>query len=482
MTTSILQRHLRRISFWIPILLCFGINLAILAGIAINNQEYLLDYRLNTNPDAVHYVLLGRNTLLHGHFSRSESPPYEPDMLRTPIYPLFSGALDVVGKPLAIYLAQVLLQVASCALIYKLADRHFGALTAFFASLFLATDEMWAISNFEALSEPLFVFLLLCSTERLSRGLFSAPTLKTRWLVICEAGLLLGLAILTRPVALYMLAWYIPIVFLSGRQGLRAATRLSEVAVLMIVSLILPGGWIARNYSIFSVPRLTTVDLNNFVYFVGAGTYQVERGLEREPAQRVIAEEFGLLPYTAYQNCQSTNYSVIKMVADLQKAWPRVVFKYPRSLCISSGLAIIKSIGSHNVAKLADMTGRAWIAPRVGDLIQLRTEALERLGKNGTLLVGSFFWQLIHTVLAWGFALFGIVSSLKSRDHRLVAILCLAGLSYYCLAISLFGFDAYFRCRFPALPFLYLFAGVGAGYLAATRRCRTAPTGAEGWA
>ena len=96
--TSILQRRARRISFWIPITLCFGINAAIFAGIAIKNPEYLLDYRLNSNPDAVHYVLIGRNMLLHGQFSRSEGAPYAPDMLRTPIYPLFSGRLDVIGS------------------------------------------------------------------------------------------------------------------------------------------------------------------------------------------------------------------------------------------------------------------------------------------------------------------------------------------------------------------------------------------------
>jgi hypothetical protein len=84
MTTPNSQCHLRRISFWTPILVCLGINSAIFADIAFNNRHYLLNYRLNANPDALSYVLLGRNTLLQGHYSRSESPPYEPDMLRTP--------------------------------------------------------------------------------------------------------------------------------------------------------------------------------------------------------------------------------------------------------------------------------------------------------------------------------------------------------------------------------------------------------------
>ena len=69
----------------IVVLLCLGINLALFVGIAVRRPEYLRDSRLCRNPDAHHYVLLGRNLLLHGHFSRSERSPYVPDMLRTPI-------------------------------------------------------------------------------------------------------------------------------------------------------------------------------------------------------------------------------------------------------------------------------------------------------------------------------------------------------------------------------------------------------------
>ena len=169
MTNSILRRDLRHFYFWTPILVCFGINSALFAGIALNQREYFLDYKLNNNPDAVHYVLEGRNTLLQGQFSRSLAPPFVPDMVRTPVYPVFAGALDLCGKALAIYLVQALLQVAACVVIYKFVERHFGARAAFFASLFLATDLMWAISNFEAMSEPLFVLLLLGSAGRLSR-------------------------------------------------------------------------------------------------------------------------------------------------------------------------------------------------------------------------------------------------------------------------------------------------------------------------
>ncbi len=80
-----------------------------------------------------------------------------------------------------------------------------------------------------------------------------------------------------------------------------------------------------------------------------------------------------------------------------------------------------------------------------------------------------FVWQLAQTLLSLGLALVGIVVVLRSPERRAMGVLCLAALGYACLTISLFGFDAYYRCRFPALPYLYLFTGVGAAYLTPNR-------------
>ena len=45
--------------------------------------------RVYSVADATGYELLAVNLLEHGTLSLSESPPYEPDALRTPLYPLF---------------------------------------------------------------------------------------------------------------------------------------------------------------------------------------------------------------------------------------------------------------------------------------------------------------------------------------------------------------------------------------------------------
>src|SRR5947199_2638051 len=99
------------------VLVCLGLNLVLLAGIALRNPEYLSDYRLAGNPDSHDYILIGQNLLKHGEYSRSMcAPPYIPDMLRTPVYPVFAGGLTLLGGPLQLYLIQSLLHAGSCVL------------------------------------------------------------------------------------------------------------------------------------------------------------------------------------------------------------------------------------------------------------------------------------------------------------------------------------------------------------------------------
>src|SRR5579864_2454764 len=186
------------------VVICLSVSAAIFAGIAALRPAYLREVSLSDSPDARQYVLLGRNLLLRGHFSRSNTPPYAPDMVRTPVYPLFAGGLDIAGGAEAIYLAQCLLHAGSCLLLFLIVNRYFGKLAALCASLLFATDLMLAISNFEAMTEPLFVFLSLASACYLLPGLQPGPAAHTWPYRVCAGGLLLSLAILTRPAALYL--------------------------------------------------------------------------------------------------------------------------------------------------------------------------------------------------------------------------------------------------------------------------------------
>ena len=221
MTRSAPWKDLRRSALWnSPSLVCLAINSIIFTGIAISTPGYLTDYTLNKNPDAPPLCLAreehaAARTILAAralHTRRTCSGRrFIPYLQRR----------STCAAAQAIYAVQVLLQIGCCVLVYMVAARYFSRLTAVFASLWVATDVVWATSNFEAMSEPLFVFLMILSVERLARALSWTQPGMSRTSTLCQSGLVLGAAILTRPVALYVLIVYLLVLLVSGWTSVR---------------------------------------------------------------------------------------------------------------------------------------------------------------------------------------------------------------------------------------------------------------------
>lgn len=449
---------------WRPLLtvvaVCLALNAAIATSIAIIRPAYLEDYRLSGDPDSQHYVLLGRNTFLHGCFSRCEAPPYVPDAFRTPGYCLFAGGLEWLGRAGTIYFVQVLLHAGSCVLLFSFVRDLFGPRPAFWAALLLATDLTLGIFNFMIMSEPLFVFLVVGAAAVLLPAALAPADRRFRWARLALAGgLLLGLAILTRPAGLYL-----PLVLALGFVGVglfrkRVVVSVVSAAIMLAVAWLPAAGWIARNAALFSLPRLTHNQSNVLIYFFGAGAYQVEHGVSLEQAQAMISEEYGIVPVVEAQNAHAFGRDVAEIDAQQRAVVWKVVTKYPRSLLVSSATGIVKASLSHATADLAGMLSCAWTAPGSRALVVDPARAAKRLGENAPLLRVAFVWQVAHVVTALGATVLGMGLVLLNRKTRAAGILLLMILAYFYLTVALFGLEAYCRSRIPALPFLYAFAG-----------------------
>ncbi len=456
-----------------------AINLAILAGVALRYPAYLFDYRLNESPDARHYVLLGRNLLLEGHYSRMDAPPYDPDFLRTPVYPVVAGALDVVTGPVGLYLTHILVQIGSLVLLWRLARLYFGARAALWVGLLAATDLMSTIYNFTALTEPLYAFLTLLAFSFLLPRLVppepSSPPDRSSsaqpgaWVL---GGLALALATLTRPAGLYLplVAAGAALWLVGKRVGWRAAVR--AACLVLVPSLVLVGGWIARNQRIFGVARVSGVDAVGTVHMAGAGAYQLHYGVDRREAQARIVSEYGVPTLLEAQNPWLSELDEREIDARLRRAAPRILARYPAELVASSVLGLIKGSLSHNVPALALLHGRDWTPPGLGDLLRLRRSALGRLFSNHPALVAAFGWQIGHALAVLVLAAAGLWQLARSQAHRQLALLILLVIAYFGAGMALFGVDAYYRSRIPMLPYLFLLGGVGASRWIAGRATR----------
>lgn len=207
-------------------------------------------------PDAIDYDTIGWNLAQGNGFTNQAG---EPTAFRSPAYPLFlAGVYCLAGHNLDwVRWVQALLGAGICVLVCLTALRLYDDCSARLAGVVCALYPPLIIPTSTILTEILFMFWLGLAVY----GLISKKTVWWRF----SSGLLLGIALMTRPILVFFLpfliAWFL---FARERRAL-----LSTAAVLGGVLLVaLP--WTIRNYSHFNdfVPLTTHGGLSLFNCYI----------------------------------------------------------------------------------------------------------------------------------------------------------------------------------------------------------------------
>jgi hypothetical protein len=333
-----------------------------------------------------------------------------------------------------------------------------GGMASFLTGLVLTLDFAWYALSLSAMSEISGVFfslhglLLLGWPDRL----FSDH--KKGFLV--TGAFLLGIAILIRPS--YVL-YPIGLILLKapGLHGISRKEVFRQIILIIIVSYVLPGIWVARNYYVFRIPKITTVGTHNIVYFVGAGAFQLAEGIDRLEAQKRISDEFEIVPYSNLQNPYSVaNVSTIERIeSDAESKKWRVLGKHPLYLIPSTAIGICKAFTAHPLPDLGHTFGTQWDSPGLKGLATLHPSAYGKLFGNSIDLVVIFILHLLWVGLFLVLLFAGAWKAILRRsatDWALMVFFCI-GL----LTISLFGIDAVYRSRIVATVPGCLLCGIG---------------------
>ena len=156
---------------------------------------------------------------------------------QAPLYPWFLGIIYSVAGPsqTVVKLLQILLSVASCWLIYRLAGRVFDRTVALVALGMSAVYGMSLYFANELLGVTLIVFLDLLGLDLLLRAI-SSDDRKSLW---AAAGLVFGLSAIARPTILPFVAVAGVLIVISGWRSGKARTALRE-AILFGVGVAIP--------------------------------------------------------------------------------------------------------------------------------------------------------------------------------------------------------------------------------------------------
>lgn len=444
---------------------------AVTAGyIAAGSPGYFRDFLRNDNPDAKHYVILGRNFWERGHYSRMTGPPYAPDIMRTPVYPLIAGGLDLACRGVwGVYAFQLLCTTALAIGTYALGCAVFGRRPALAAGLLVAADLSLIVLCFESMSECVFNLLATMAVIWWAREVYLSSDRPARHWSALGIGALLGVSILTRPAGLYL-----PLVMSGVWVVLAVARRRPRLAVhalILLVASYLPViPWIARNYAVFGAARLTTADPINLVYFAGAGAYATHHQITLTEAQEIIRKEHDLASLGESNNFWVSDREVTRIDSELRAASPKVLLKYPGALCRASLIGIGKALIAHNAGTLSEMAGSKWVSPGLGTAFRgdVKTFA-SRLSRNDPVPVAVFVWELLFALALPVFAVLGAAIGVARPPLRLPAVCLLLIAAYYTLTIAVVGLDAYARHRSPLIPLMCLLAALALTWRAGAR-------------
>jgi 4-amino-4-deoxy-L-arabinose transferase-like glycosyltransferase len=387
-----------------------ALRLALLLAAAGSPQRYW-------SEDDREYLGIAHH--LHASYLASSGRWFDLGLRRTPAYPLFlRGVFDVFGSHyVAVVAAQLVLSVATVAVTYWLGSLILPRRYALAAAAALAIDPASVVFSNQMLSETMFALLL---TTALALTVLARQHGSLG--IACLAGVLLGVAILTRPVAQYL-----PLVLALAVAAAPAALRrsaLTVAAAIVVGSVVLVGAWVVRNEAKTGVATVSTIDGYNMLQYRAVGAL-VEDGEPRNLAQHDVLVR--LAPHV-HPGDNAAQISRAELSVGI-------------SILAGHPIGALKSWARGEVKLL--------LGPAKSETAVLLTGSKDARGPALHVLVVAEQLVTIAIVVAGGLGILGLLIGRIRRPE----LWFLAATAVYLVVVSA-GPEAYSRFRVPVTPLL----------------------------
>ena len=392
--------------------------------------------------DAVGYLALARNIVLHGAFSSLGAPSFTPDTFRTPGYPVFLAPfIAVFPNPiLPIAAAQCFLSALNAALIWRWLNDAWGRRAAAVGSMAVALDLVTIFHAPILISETLFLLLMTLATVQTWRSLSRAGPLGASF-----CGLLWGASAMVRPISLYLpifLGW----IWRRDRKAL---------AVFFLCAYLLPGLWVLRNWEATGVPAFTSVGGMALIRYTAACVESLRTGRSSTEYDVELRQNVDRLHPGGYDNdAEQGRY--------YQQAAVKILASHPLLLARFCAMGTVKILGGTGLEMLLEWTGTRYSSDGA---------FRPRVTGQGTLALLRAHPSLIPLQAGYMAALMALYLAALAGWRRLwingkkAQAVFLTVCTLYLLGLS--STQGYYRYRIPMMPFL----GAGAAaFMAPVRR------------
>ncbi len=387
--------------------------------------------------DSGGYLQLADSMRLEGRFHASE----HEESLRTPGYPALIALVQAIfGEHVGfVILVQVLLTLLTAWLVFESARRLGGERAGIAATWLYALSPnvlFWAAT---IMSETFFAFWLALALALVIEGLVR----KSRgW--SAAGGLALGVAVLTRPIGLYLVPLWAVGVLLAGWRSDDGRWRWANVAAVVLAAMAPILAWQTRNLLVHDSFRLTASFQTVFIDYTAASALGDALGITRDEAAaqlRLSPDAFG-----------AALDAVRQYPGNLARVALQGIARTALGTEAGTWLRVMSGASYQSSGLLESLLRGDWKGAAEG--LRLRMQAGgDRLG------TGLLAWGMLYSVAVYLLSLLGL-----ARLHRMqpaglrwmYAIVLLSVL--YLIVMPLTIGDA--RFRVPVEPFLALLGGM----------------------
>lgn len=386
--------------------------------------------RLLSPPDSDEYLTIAQNIAAGRGFSADVSPPYRPDIRRTPVYTtlLASVLLLPCGDVRLASLIGALASAATVAATYSIAWHLFGPIAAIAGAVLLMLDVTSASYSVLILTEAVFTALVAIGVLVLLRR----PLTRS---VGVRGGALLGCATLCRPAGVLLGLVTLPVCAWRNSGWPAIARHYMWVnATFFLVALL----WVGRNVIVADTLTLSSIASVNLYFHRAAAVEARLHGTKVEEVREAWQREFESL---------SAQWSDAEKLEWMKSRARDVIVSHP--------------------ATYLQITVDGFFYMMQSDPLELRRLLGLREGwfsYNAAGVAASA--QLWIAYLA---AVLGVLASARDVERRRAALVPLAFIAYFVLVS---GPEAYPRFRVPIMPFVVILSGVGVERLVTAIRWR----------
>jgi 4-amino-4-deoxy-L-arabinose transferase-like glycosyltransferase len=379
--------------------------------------------------------------------------PYRPEVRRTPLYPALLAACGNSHSK-RIILLQCALGAMAAALAGAMLDSRGSAVCA---GLFLACDVPSIAHCSLIASETLFATLVTSGVWLLIRG-----RKKPSWFACGGAGTALGLAVLCRPIGVYVLV--LPAVWLCFGDAI-TLTRARSVTAYSIAGALVLAPWMVRNEILFGAPCISSIEgLNLFTYKAVYAETEPPATAERVAITRTrIHAEFAAA-------LGDRRLNQVEISREYRQNALRRIGEHPSRYalaCARGALTFFSECGTRSLWRL--IAGDDVVTAQATTLNEWLNSRRQLPACLNALTIFAACWTgLIY--LAAGRAMCRAAHDNALRAEVILLVL-IAG--YFCVAS---GPQGNARFRVPAMPALCALAGLGLGKSGdrQTEQCRAA--------